>query len=238
MTAGELAPSGYEPVEVTGRPAGDRLHAALFRCRSGQPSRRAVLHVQAAGDPPLPAGLGAWYTERAFHFYVAGLRLPSRAPVGARPAARYLAAAFADLDAACAHLRGADGIASVIVSAQGRGAIAAALWRHSRAAAADALVLLRPQLPAGSSLRLDVDCPVLVLTDESGGPPGVAARRWPGRRRTGPADRGGLQLGGHVTSLRLRAGADRDDAAGGQLFDELGRWLGAYMYGQGRDQLL
>jgi hypothetical protein len=238
MTAGELAHSGYEPVEVPGRPAAARPETAIFRRSSGQPSRRAVLHVQAAGDAAVPADLGAWYTERAFHFYLAGLRLPSRAPVGARPAARYLAAAFADLDAACAHLRSADGIASVIVSAQGRGAIAAALWRDTRTAAADALVLLRPQLPAGASLQLDIDCPVLVLTDEAGAPPRTAARRWPGKRRTGPADRGGPQLGGHVTWLRLPAVPDREDQAGRLFFDELGRWLGAYMYGQARDQLL
>ena len=87
-----------------------------------------MLHVQAAEDPAAPAELGAWYTARAFHFYVAGLRLPALAPVGTRPAARFLAAAFADLDAACAHLRGTDGMASLIVSASGRGAIAAALW--------------------------------------------------------------------------------------------------------------
>jgi hypothetical protein len=237
MTYGELAHSGYEPVAVPGRPAAWRPETPIFRRRSGQPSRRGVLHVQAPGDPPVPADLGAWCTERAFHFYLAGLRSPSQAPVGARPAARYLTGAFADLDAACAHLRDADGIASVIVSAQGRGAIAAALWRDSRLAATDSLVLLRPQLPAGACLSLDIDCPVLVLTDDDGAR-SRAARRWPGRGRIMQADAASLQLGGHVTWLRLPALAEHESDAGRMLVAQLGRWLGAYMYGQERDQLL
>jgi hypothetical protein len=258
-----LAAGDYESVQVPGRPVAARPATAMFRRKSSQPSRRAVLHVQAAGDPAVPAGLGAWYTERAFHFYVAGLRLPGQVPVGTRPAARYLKAAFADLDAACAHLRDADGMTSVIVSAQGRGAIAAALWcdarwrdarwRDSRESAA-AMILLAPELPAGARLSLDVDCPVLVLSDPAGearaaaGAIASASRGTRGRaawrqRRTGVAERPALQLGGHVTWLRL-ASAPGEGAGPGsgadsrQLFDELGRWLGAYMYGHVRDQLL
>jgi len=240
-----------EPVPVPSGPTAVRPSAAMFRRRSCQPSRRAVLHVQATGDPGVPAGLAAWYTERAFHFYLAGLRLPDQAPVGARPAARYLKTAFEDLDAACAHLREADGMASVIVSAQGRGAIAAALWRDARASAADAMILLAPQLPAGTTLTLDVDCPVLVLYDpaDGAGDGGAAAARgtrmrraWR-QRRAGPAGRPGLNLGGHVTWLRLPApagdgAAHASGADSRRLFDELGRWLGAYMYGSVRDQLL
>ena len=214
----------------------------MLRSRSAQPSRRAVLHVRAADDPPVPTGLAAWYTERAFHFYLAGLRLPALAPVGARPGARYLSVAYADLDAACAHLRQADGIASIIVSAQGRGAVAAALWRHERADVADALILHAPRLPAGVSLTLDVDCPVLVLADAADEPVPQARRRWPARpRQTGAGDQAGLQLGGHVTWLRLPPADDDTGAAASSqpgLLDELGRWLGAYMYGGARDQLL
>jgi len=240
-----------ESVPVPVGPTAARPSAAMFRRRSGQPSRRAVLHVQAAGDPGVPAGLAAWYTERAFHFYQAGLRLPGQAPVGTRPAARYLKTAFADLDAACAHLREADGMASVIVSAQGRAAIAAALWRDAGGAAVDAMILLAPQLPAGASLTLDVDCPVLVLSDpaDEAGAGGAASARRPRvrgawrQRRTGPAGRPALTLGGHVTWLRLPAptgdgGGHEACADSRQLFDELGRWLGAYMYGSVRDQLL
>jgi hypothetical protein len=254
-----LAAGGYESVQVPGGPAAARPATAMFRRKSSQPSRRAVLHVRATGDPAVPAGLGAWYTERAFHFYVAGLRLPGQAPVGTRPAARYLNAAFADLDAACAHLRDADGMASVIVSAQGRGAIAAALWcdargRDAREAAADAMILIAPQLPAGASLSLDVDCPVLVLSDPAGEARAAAgatvARSTRGRagwrqRGTGVAERPALQLGGHVTWLRLPPAPGAGTGLGlgpgadsGQFFDELGRWLGAYMYGHVRDHLL
>jgi hypothetical protein len=253
VSAGGLAESGYEAVELPGRPAAARTRTEILRRHSAQPSRRAVLHVQAAEDPAAPAELGGWYTARAFHFYVAGLRLPALAPVGTRPEARFLAAAFADLDAACAHLRGADGMASLIVSASGRGAIAAALWCAARPAAANALILLGPRLPAGTSLSLDIDCPALVLTDPApatlagpgvpAGPPGRTAGRrlltWSPRRRPAPAESAGLQLGDHVTWLRLPAGSALGSQAGSQqFFDELGRWLGAYMYGHVRDQLL
>jgi hypothetical protein len=226
----------------------------MFRRRSLQPSRRAVLHVQAAGDPPVPPDLAAWYTERAFHFFVTGVRLPSQAPVGARPRARYLAAAFADLDAARADLLGAEGMASVIVTAGGRGAIAVALWHDQcRTAAADALILHEPALPPGASLSLDVGCPVLVLTGPDHRPPAARARI-ARRARTAAADQGGLQLGAHVTWLRLPGScgpADTDGLRSGrsargaartatrpEYFDEVGRWLGAYMYGSVRDQLL
>jgi alpha-beta hydrolase superfamily lysophospholipase len=253
VSAGGLAESGYEAVELPGRPVAARPQVEIFRRNSAQPSRRAVLHVQAADDPAAPAELGAWYTARAFHFYVAGLRLPALAPVGTRPAARFLAAAFADLDAACAHLRGSAGMASLIVSASGRGAIAAALWCAARPAAANALILLAPRLPAGTSLSLDIDCPALVLTDPAVSAPGgpavpagpegrTAGRRlrgWSSRGRPAPAYPAGLQLGGHVTWLRLPAWSAPGSPAGGQqFFDELGRWLGAYMYGSVRDQLL
>jgi hypothetical protein len=45
-----------------------------------------------------------------------------------------------------------------------------------------------------------------------------------------------------VTWLRLEEGLDGPERGPGddrrRFFDELGRWLGAYMYGQVRDQLL
>jgi hypothetical protein len=243
----------YESVPGAGAVA--RPETAMFRRRSLQPSRRAVLHIQAAGDPAVPSDVADWFTERAFHFYLAGLRVPHR--LTARPGARSLASACTDLDAACARLRQVDGIGSVIVAAQGRGALAAALWmgrcaggdgrpcgdRRAGDCGADALVLCEPELPP-RPMKLSISCPVLVVTGlvpagdgrASGGATGRLALR---QRRTQPA---AAQLGSHVTWLDLpRAGGrlQQAEGTGRQLFfNELGRWLGAYMYGHVRDQLL
>ncbi len=211
-----------------------------------------------------PADLASWFSERAFHFYVAGLRLPARAVLSARHAGRDLHQAFADLDAACTGLRQADGMATLIVTAQGRAAVAAALWADRRARGsvwppgdespagdewpaedewprpdgrplrADALILSAPAWPARRALRLNIACPVLVIASQC---TPAASRAWTGRART-PGARGpgapAIQLGSHVTWLSLPgAGADRR-----AYLAELGRWLGAYMYGQVRDQLL
>jgi hypothetical protein len=206
-----------------------------------------VLHLQAAGDPVVPADLAGWFTERACHFYLAGLRLPAR--MGRlRRAGRAAESIFAELDAVEAHLREADGIEHVIVSAQGPAAVAAALWCAREEASApgsssalsaarrtaDALILYRPAWPPGPALKLDIACPVLVLCPAGGGR---------GRRLRRPAVP--RQVAGHVTWLRLpEAGAPAgiSDLAGGAgrrvFFGELGRWLGAYMYGPPPDQLL
>jgi hypothetical protein len=251
---------------VEGYEAMTRSELAIFRRRSLQPSRRAVLHVQAAGDPAVPSDVADWFTERAFHFYLADLRVPHR--VTARPGARSLASACADLDAACARLRQADGIGSVIVAAQGRGALAAALWSDGWSGGAgaaggdgtggdgaggdgrpggsraDALVLCQPELPARPALKLSISCPVLVVTGLVQAKGGRALRGpasyWPlpQPRRASAA----VQLGSHVTWLHLPRPAGQPGQAEGAerqlFFDELGRWLGAYMYGQVRDQLL
>jgi len=220
---------------------------ALLRRSSAQPSRRAVLHVQASGDAAAPTDLASWCTERAFHFYVASLQLPARAVESARHASRDLRPALADLDAACTHLLQADGMASLIVTAHGRGAIAAALWSHSSMPGddwqfdrdrpqtrADALILAAPAWPSRGALRLNIACPVLVVGgQDAGSGAGSAARRaWP-RRPGGPGARA-MQLGSHVTWVAPPdAGADPRAFLG-----ELGRWLGAYMYGRVGDQLL
>jgi pimeloyl-ACP methyl ester carboxylesterase len=103
----------------------------------------------------------------------------------------------------------------------------------------------RPARPlAGAQRRLrrglDIGCPVLVMCppaiwDAPAGPGGLAARVLTGGRAT-------MRLGAHVTWLKLEGaqpgqalpeGPDRK-----RFFDELGRWLGAYLSGQVRDQLL
>jgi hypothetical protein len=196
----------------------------------------------------VPSDLADWFTERAFHFYLVGLRVPHR--LTARPGARSLVAACADLDAACGQLRRADGIGSVIVAAQGRGALAAALWMSGRDSedqlagdcSADALVLYEPELPV-RSMKLNISCPVLVVTGlmliDAGRASREAISRWPQRQPL--SARAAAQLGSHVTWLDLpRAGGrlQQPDTGRQLFFSELGRWLGAYMYGSVRDQLL
>jgi hypothetical protein len=218
------------------------LTTGMVRLSSAQATRRAVLHVQAAGDPPVPADLASWFTERGFQFYVAGVRLPFG--LSAKHLERDLTSVFADLDAASACLRGPDGMVSVVVTARGRAAFAAALWSASRGATderqANALILSAPVWPVRASLQLDIACPVLVVVDRTGdvGPP--SQRTSPprqGRLRQGRPSRSSAhasQLGRHVTWLAMaHADADRE-----LFLSELGRWLGAYMYGLGRDRLL
>jgi hypothetical protein len=257
ISTGHAVIEGYEPVSAEGRAPSGPPETAMFRRRSLQPSRRAVLHLQAAGDPAVPSGLGDWFTQRAFHFYLAGLRLPGglatagglalagkRAAAG-RDSGRRLRSAFADLDAACAQLR-ADGIGHLIVAAHGRAALAVALWSHARGdvlagGAADALILSEPALPARPVMNLNIPCPVLVLTSPVSSRPVSSGPLRSGPLPSGPWRTGVLRrrpmaaiacLGSHVTWLQL------PEPGGQAIFDELGRWLGAYMYGTGRDQLL
>jgi hypothetical protein len=253
------------------------LTMGMVRLSSGQATRRAVLHVQAAGDPPVPAELASWFTERGFQFYVAGVRLPLGA-LSARHAERDLRSVFADLDAASACLRGPDGMVSVIVTAQGRAAFAAALWsasretsdgtegssdgtegnsdglrasdthreseghqrRAGRPAKADALILSAPVWPARTILDLGIACPVLIVDGRRDSGTGGQRRARPPRQgrlrpvRPGRPGAPATQLGSHVTWLALT-----DIDGDRRLFlTELGRWLGAYMYGLKRDQLL
>lgn len=228
--------------------------AGLVRLQSVQATRRAVLHVQAACDPPVPAEVTSWFTERGFHFYVAAVRLPLPTALSARAAERDLRAAFADLDTAYGCLREPDGMVSVIVTAHGRGAFAAALWSASRerkerqpdlgrrAARADALILSAPVWPARGGVQLNIPCPVLVIDRRSDGdvrgqaralPPGRLRQGGLRQRRRGQAGVPAMALGSHVTWLTL-VGPDPDQRV---FLTELGRWLGAYMY-PGRDRLL
>ncbi|HTS99970.1 MAG TPA: hypothetical protein VMI33_25495 [Streptosporangiaceae bacterium] len=210
----------------------------MLRRRSALPTRRCVLYLQCQRDPFVPEDLVTWYTERGFHFYVADLRPPEAADGGpGRRPRREPGGCPARLDAACRHLREAEGIDMIIVSAHGAGALTAVRWCDARrdGGTADALILSRPAF--GRRLRhgLAIACPVLVLSPAGGPAGGRRPRRRPRR------DRSAIRLGPHVTWLRLDDGLDgAPDAAADRrrLFDEVGRWLGAYMYGSVRDQLL
>jgi alpha-beta hydrolase superfamily lysophospholipase len=238
---------GYEPVrlrpELTTAP---QPGAPMFRRLSPHPSRRAVLHLQTARDATAPADLARWFTERGFHFYVAALRWPGapRKP-WQRPVTGVMAG-YAEIDDRCAHLRSADGIDNIIVTAHGEGALAAALWCDAQrddaerydiqptGGRADALILYTPAFGGNLRRGLDIPCPVLVI----GGPlPQVRGGR---ARRPEPAAT--FDLGRHVTWLRATDGEARPDAQRpedrARFFDEMGRWLGAYMYGRVRDKLL
>jgi len=156
--------------------------AAVLRRRTARPSRRAVVYVHCLGDPFVPADLVGWYTDRGFHFYAADLRAVGSGSAGAPersgPAGE-LSAYFACLDAAITHLRAADAIDTVVVSAHAAGALFAALWCHARRGSQpmDALILASPELGAG--------------------------RRWPGRA----AARQENDAAGHASPLL--AGAQR-----------------------------
>lgn len=156
-----------------------------------------------------------------------------------------LQASFAGLDAASSYLREADGIDSLIVSGHGAGASTAALWCDARRdrKPAEALILTDPDFGRGGGRPLDIPCPVLIVSGTGEDEDSAAQER---RMQAVPV----FGLGAHVTFLRLAGAPDSLDAAGPAgppaahdasrrlFFDEMGRWLGAYMYGQVRDQLL
>jgi pimeloyl-ACP methyl ester carboxylesterase len=216
--------------------AGENRPVVLWR-RSALPTKRCVLYLHGDPEALVPEDLVTWYTERGFHVYAADPRGPGRRPRRPDRGTR-----FAGLDAACRHLRETEGIDMIIVAAHSADALTAALWCDAGRdqGLADALVL---SSPAFQRMRrgLDIACPVLVLSP-AGGPEakGGPVGRMTGRRRR--KDAATVRLGLHVTWLRLEDGpAEAAPGAGGdrrRFFDELGRWLGAYMYGQVRDQLL
>ena len=101
---------------------------------------------------------------------------------------------------------------------------------------ADAVILFDPALPARPVMNLNIACPVLVLTSPVTSEPArvgpVLTRPLRAALRQHRPGAAIARLGGHVTWLQL---PERGEQA---VFDELGRWLGAYMYGSGRDRLL
>lgn len=219
----------YEAVAVPAR----SVSSAVFVRRSARPSRRAVLHLHDLTDSLAPADLVRWYNERGFHFYLTDVSTSESAPSGRRGPTRSKPAAFSALDLACRHLKQADGIDAIILSAHGPTARMAALWCDARAASrpVEAIILSSPDF-GKERIRLDIACPVLVIS---------AAGSWRGRHGNDS-----IRLGQHVTWLQIDAAGPAGLAEQGlgslsqrrRLFDEMGRWLGAYMYGQVRDQLL
>jgi hypothetical protein len=212
----------------------DGLGSAVFVRHSIRPSRRAVLHLDDLTDSFAPADLARWYNERGFHFYIADLDPRISIEPAARRQRRSPRSCFDELDIACAHLRQADGIDAIILSARASAALTAALWCDARRLAnpVDALILSSPDFGRGLRTSLDIACPVLVITaaDEAAGQQSRRARRSADTSR----------LGQHVTRLLLEVSTAEGEAAADRkrYFDEMGRWLGAYMYGQIRDQLL
>jgi hypothetical protein len=237
---GPAAP-GWDPGEAVREGSG----LMLWR-RSALPTRRCVLYLHCDRAAAVPEDLVAWYTERGFHFYVVDLSPQDRAGrPGRKPAqAPGRSECFAGLDAACHHLRDVEEIDMIILIAHSADALTAALWCDARrdAGLADALILLSP---AFGRLRrdLDVACPVLVMSPSSGPETGGGSAGRLTTRMRRKNDTATVGLGPHMTWLRLEDGLEtRDGGAEGpdrsRFFDELGRWLGAYMYGQVRDQLL
>src|SRR5215469_18467611 len=227
----------YEAVPLPMR----SMSSAVFVRRSARPSRRAVLHLHELTDSLAPPDLVRWYNERGFHFYltdVSTAELPhtgGRRPAKFRPA-KYEPPGFGALDAACAHLTETDGIDAIILSAQGPTALVAALWCDARPLSrpVEAVILSNPDF-GSERTRLDIACPVLVMS-------AAGAWRDTQRQRRG---KDAIRLGQHVTWLQIDVGGSQGapPAIGRapqrrRLFDEMGRWLGAYMYGQVRDQLL
>jgi alpha-beta hydrolase superfamily lysophospholipase len=224
----------YEAVTVA---TGD-AYSAVFVRRSSRPTRRAVLHLHELADSLAPADLVRWYNERGFHFYLTdvGTEQPGR-----HRSTRPEPAAFAVIDAAYSHLREQDGIDAIILSAHGRAALIAAQWCDARAAShpVEAVILSDPDF-GRDRLRLDITRPVLVIS---------ARGPWGGARRPSRG-RESVSLGQHVTWLQIDAPGvispvemASSPSIGTipqrrRLFEEMGRWLGAYMYGQLRDQLL
>ena len=175
-------------------------------------------------------------------------------------------ARFARLDAACGYLRETDGIDSVVISAHSADALTVALWCDARrdAEPPGALILSSPAFGRRLRRGLRIACPVLVMSPAAGqagsgqagsgqaAPPKISRfRRKLDSRAMAPAGarfrrRGSngitTALGPHVTWLWLASGLEGAEHASAAdrrlLFDEMGRWLGAYMYGKVRDQLI
>jgi alpha-beta hydrolase superfamily lysophospholipase len=161
LTMGHDGPGGpvegYEtvPLLIAGAVgSANRRGVTVLRRRTPRPSKRAVVYVHCLDDSFVPADLARWYTDRGFDFYAADLRAVGGGGPGTADASRTageLNRYFASLDAAITHLRAADAIETVVVSAHSAGALFAALWCHARRGSrpVDTLILAGPELGSG-----------------------------------------------------------------------------------------
>ena len=215
--------------------------------QAGRPPKAAT---SAAGVKPATSAAGVKPAASAASAKpatsAAGVK-PAASAAGVKPAASEASVKPATSEAS---VKPAASAASVKPAASAAGVKAAASEAGGgTAAAADAAGLAEgsrlPGLLAGAQRQLrgglDIACPVLVM---------CTAADWDapegGRRRKGIKHLGGgpgtTRLGSHVTWLRLEEGLTGPLPPGGPesrpFFRELGRWLGAYLSGQFRDQLL
>src|SRR5262245_10854249 len=188
----------YDEYEAVALPPGPQMAdssmgSAVFLRRSARPSRRAVLHLHDLRGSFAPADLARWYNERGFHFYVTDLDARD-SPAPRRRLARTAQDGFLALDAARAYLLQVAGIDAIILSGGGRAAGIAARWCDARRGVrpVDALILSDPEFGRARRRRMNIGCPVLVISAADG----QAAEASLGR-----AEHGDLRLGQHVTWL-------------------------------------
>ena len=219
------------------------------------------------GRPVRAPELASWYTDRGFHFYVADLRrladaagwrpatpcrtarrnsaptsaawTPPRStsgrPTGWRPwcSAHTPPGRWSPRSGATPARQPARGRAILASPALRAGSWLARLAGGRRRRAAPLLAVLRRRVRHG----LDISCPVLVLcpatdwdaTSATGGPAPSATGLASGQAT--------MRLGPHVTWRKVEEAGPAGTGLP-QLLDEQGRWLGAYLSGQARDQLL
>ena len=268
ITAESANDQGYQAIPLPRSPGDEAvLIATMVRRSCGRRSRRAVLYVHCLHDPFVQPELAAWYLERGFHFYVADLRaarprgreatlaeyfgyLDSAARqvrdadgndtilVSAHQAGAVIAALW------CHARRAARSAEALILADPEFGedqhwlyrilAVRQAAGPRAGPGAASRLPELLPRVQRRVRRGLDISCPVLVMSR----PPPDSIVASGAASRAGPPTR----LGPHVTWLRLASAvpglATHDRAIRKRLYDELSRWLGAYLSAEVRDQLL
>ncbi|HEV2376986.1 MAG TPA: alpha/beta hydrolase [Streptosporangiaceae bacterium] len=146
----------------------------------------------------------------------------------------------------CHARRGSQPVDALVLAAP-RFGVGSAWLRRSRVASTGPAAR-RPPLPLLAAVQhrvrrgLKIACPVLVMCPAKGwdSPGGTGGLLLVARLATG--GRVTTRLGEHVTWLKLGSGLPAGPVPDGsdrkRFFDELGRWLGAYLTGQVRDQLL